>query len=192
MNKLTILCLSSALSIASFPLFAQTDEKPTPPKAETVTTATATSTGTTAITDAAPLPKTLEQVAPYPAATKDQARYAIFLEPKKNEDNYKVELVFGKTMQVDCNRYMIGGTVDEKTLEGWGYNYYVVEQVGEPASTLMACPDNTKHDAFVAMTTQTFERYNSKLPIVIYTPKDVEVRYRVWSAPTETTVATEQ
>ena len=25
-------------------------------------------------------------------------------------------------------------------------------------------------------------RYNSKLPIVLYVPKDVEVRYRVWSA----------
>lgn len=25
-------------------------------------------------------------------------------------------------------------------------------------------------------------RYNSKLPIVIYAPKDIEVRYRVWSA----------
>jgi ecotin len=25
-------------------------------------------------------------------------------------------------------------------------------------------------------------RYNSKLPVVLYVPKDVEVRYRVWSA----------
>ncbi len=25
-------------------------------------------------------------------------------------------------------------------------------------------------------------RYNSKLPIVVYAPKDVEVRYRIWSA----------
>ncbi len=25
-------------------------------------------------------------------------------------------------------------------------------------------------------------RYNSKLPIVLYVPKDVEVRYRIWSA----------
>lgn len=25
-------------------------------------------------------------------------------------------------------------------------------------------------------------RYNSKLPIVIYAPKDMEVKYRIWKA----------
>jgi len=25
-------------------------------------------------------------------------------------------------------------------------------------------------------------RYNSKLPLVLYVPKDIEVRYRIWSA----------
>jgi len=25
-------------------------------------------------------------------------------------------------------------------------------------------------------------RYNSRLPIVVYVPEDVEVRYRIWSA----------
>ena len=57
---------------------------------------------------------------------------------------------------------------------------------------MMACPNNDKHEAFVPMTTQTFTRYNSKLPIVIYAPTDVEVRYRVWSAPEETTLAEAQ
>ncbi|WP_281181174.1 ecotin family protein [Candidatus Arsenophonus triatominarum] len=28
-------------------------------------------------------------------------------------------------------------------------------------------------------------RYNSKLPIVVYVPNDMAVKYRVWSAPEE-------
>jgi ecotin len=47
----------------------------------------------------------------------------------------------------------------------------------------MACPDGKKHEAFVPVIGDGFVlRYNSKLPIVIYTPKGVEVRYRLWSA----------
>lgn len=30
-----------------------------------------------------------------------------------------------------------------------------------------------------------FIRYNSKLPIVVYAPKDVDVKYRVWSTSDE-------
>ena len=31
-------------------------------------------------------------------------------------------------------------------------------------------------------------RYNSRLPIVVYVPEGVEVRYRIWSAGPETSV----
>ncbi|KAF1019879.1 MAG: Ecotin [Pseudomonas sp.] len=47
----------------------------------------------------------------------------------------------------------------------------------------MACPDTTKRKDFVPVIGKGFLlRYNSKLPIVVYVPKDVEVRYRIWSA----------
>ncbi len=47
----------------------------------------------------------------------------------------------------------------------------------------MACPDSKKTEAFVPVVGDGFLlRYNSKLPVVVYVPKDVEVRYRVWSA----------
>ena len=52
-----------------------------------------------------------------------------------------------------------------------------------PASTLMACPDGKKKQAFVPVVGDGFLlRYNSKLPVVVYVPNDVEVRYRIWSA----------
>ncbi|MNR68445.1 Ecotin precursor [compost metagenome] len=50
-------------------------------------------------------------------------------------------------------------------------------------STLMACPDGKSKKDFVPVVGDGFRlRYNSKLPIVLYVPKDVEVRYRIWSA----------
>ncbi|WP_134531312.1 ecotin family protein [Budvicia aquatica] len=48
----------------------------------------------------------------------------------------------------------------------------------------MACPDNTLRETFVEINNANrFERYNSKLPIVVFTPKDVEVRLPVFGPP---------
>ena len=68
-------------------------------------------------------------------------------------------------------------------LEGWGYSYYRLEKVGGPMSTLMACPDGKKTEAFVPVVGEGFMLgYNSKLPVVVYVPEGIEVRYRIWSA----------
>lgn len=182
MNKFSVFCLSTALGLSSFCALANESplQKPSQATEKQITKSE---------NETAAMPtKALKDVAPYPEASAEQNRYAIYLAPKENEDDYKVELVFGKQLEVDsCNRYMIGGNVEEKDLQGWGYTYYVVSQVGQPASTMMACPNEQKHKAFVPMTTQTFTRYNSKLPIVIYAPKDVEVKYRIWSTQAEAT-----
>ncbi|PJI50943.1 MAG: ecotin [Pseudomonas sp.] len=125
----------------------------------------------------------LEDVAPYPKAEDGFVRQVIHLPKQAQEENFKVEILAGKTLTVDCNRQRLGGTLEEKTLEGWGYSYYRLDQVSGPASTLMACPDGKTRKDFVPVVGDGFVlRYNSKLPIVIYAPKDVEVRYRLWSA----------
>ena len=125
----------------------------------------------------------LKDVAPYPEAEKGFTRQVIHLPAQADESAYQLEILAGKTLKVDCNRQRLGGSLEERTLEGWGYSYYRLDKVSGPASTLMACPDSKKTEAFVPVVGDGFLlRYNSKLPVVVYVPKDVEVRYRVWTA----------
>uniref|UniRef100_A0A3B0M169 Ecotin n=1 Tax=Arsenophonus endosymbiont of Trialeurodes vaporariorum TaxID=235567 RepID=A0A3B0M169_9GAMM len=130
----------------------------------------------------------LSKIAPYPAAAKGMLRYVIQLDKKPNENNFMVELVIGKSMLVDCNQHWFGGDFEKKELKGWGYDFYELKKVSGPAATLMACPDKKQSKKFV--TTHLGEgnnivRYNSKLPIVVYVPNDMAVKYRLWSAPEE-------
>ncbi|WP_085694700.1 MULTISPECIES: serine protease inhibitor ecotin [unclassified Pseudomonas] len=133
----------------------------------------------------------LEDVAPYPKAEAGFTRQVIHLPQQADEDNFKVEIMAGKTQEVDCNRQHLGGSLQEKNLEGWGYPFYRLEKVSGPVSTLMACPpESKKKRAFVPVVGDGFLlRYNSKLPIVVYAPSDVEVRFRVWSAADKVGVA---
>ena len=139
---------------------------------------------TSAFASETPKAQPLEKVAPYPKAEKGMKRQVIQLTPEKDESTLKVELLIGQTLEVDCNKHRLGGELESKTLEGWGYDYYVFDKVTSPVSTMMACPDGKKEKKFVTayLGDNSLLRYNSKLPIVVYTPENVEVKYRVWKA----------
>ena len=126
----------------------------------------------------------LEKVAPYPQAEKGMKRQVIQLPVQQDEANFKVELLIGQTLEVDCNQHRLGGQLESKTLEGWGYDYYVFDKVTSPVSTMMACPDGKKEKKFITayLGDNSLIRYNSKLPIVVFTPDNVDVKYRVWKA----------
>jgi ecotin len=136
---------------------------------------------------------TPEALKPYPAASAGYNRHVIELPAQANEAEHKVELIAGKTLEVDCNQQRLGGQWQEKTVEGWGYTYYQLSQVGPAMSTLMACPDNSRKQAFVPVGGEPLlVRYNSKLPLVIYAPAEVQVRYRIWSAAANAMPAPQQ
>jgi len=120
--------------------------------------------------------------ASWPEASAGMVRQIIQLPEQQNEHNFKVELAIGQTREVDCNRHSLGGSLETKTLQGWGYDYYVFTPASGIASTMMACPDGKKTSKFIAATPgdNGMLRYNSRLPIVIYTPKDFDVKYRIW------------
>ncbi|WP_080994359.1 serine protease inhibitor ecotin [Trabulsiella odontotermitis] len=126
----------------------------------------------------------LEKSAPWPQAEKGMKRQMIQLPEQKDEAAYQVELLIGQTLEVDCNHHRLGGELESKTLEGWGYDYYVFDKVTSPVSTMMACPDGKKEKKFVTagLGDKGMLRYNSKLPIVVYTPANVDVKYRIWKA----------
>ena len=70
-----------------------------------------------------------EALAPFPAPAPGQARYAITLEALPDEASRRVELLVGRTLEVDCNRQQFLGTLSREVVQGWGYSYHVVRDV---------------------------------------------------------------
>ncbi|MBP2615078.1 serine protease inhibitor ecotin [Chryseobacterium jejuense] len=118
------------------------------------------------------------QIEMFPKAKEGYKQVYIQLPVDKNENDLKVEVFVGAEKMLDCNNYSLMGEIKSQDLQGWGYNYYEVESKGDAAGTLMACLDKKLSKKFVTLKPEIV-RYNSKLPLVFYVPKDIEVRYRV-------------
>lgn len=119
---------------------------------------------------------------PFPETVDGLSRSVIVLPEQEDEEGLKVEVLPGALQMTDgVNRIRMGGTIESEPLKGWGYTYYVVKP-GPTMSTLMApSPDQPKVETFVPMQGKMI-RYNSKLPVVVYHPEEIEVRYRIWTA----------
>ena len=125
----------------------------------------------------------------FPPAGKGMTRYVIRLPLEKDEAALKVELIVGKMVKTDArNRYFFGGKLETESIPGWGYDRYILRNIDPMAGTLMAVDPNAPLvERFVGLGSETILRYNSRLPVVVYVPEGVEVRYRLWSAgPTRT------
>ena len=129
-----------------------------------------------------------EIMKPYPLPEAGYDRMVINLEPLGNEDLSKVEVLIGKTIEIDCNQHWLSGSLERETIAGWGYSYYILRNAGGPAaSTRMACPPGEdKKETFVQVRGDgQLLRYNSKLPVVVHVPTGFEVRYRIWATGVE-------
>ena len=130
----------------------------------------------------------------FPRADNGQMRYVIQLAEQDDESNYQVELIVGQTVEVDeTNRYFFGGQIKKESIVGWGFTRYVVSELGPMAGTLMAVdPNALKVDRFVRLGGEPYLiRYNSRLPVVVYVPEGVDVRYRIWRADPESKAVNE-
>lgn len=116
----------------------------------------------------------------FPAATRGYKRSIINLPPQKNEEDWKVEIYAGIMQEVDCNSYQMLGEFQEENLEGFGYTYYKVETEERTIGTLKACLDGKKTTKYIYMFPKMVN-YNSKMPIVIYAPEHVQIRYKVYN-----------
>lgn len=121
----------------------------------------------------------------FPSAEAGMVRYVLNLDPQLDESTFKVELIIGKTVEVDAaNSYFFSGQIEAVAVEGWGFTRYVVRDLGPMGGTLMA-PDPLapKIGRFIPLAGEPLLlRYNSRLPMVIYVPDGAEVRYRIWKA----------
>ena len=118
-------------------------------------------------------------------AEDGMVRYVLQLHAENEEARFRVELIVGKMVQVDeKNRYFFGGQLQEEVVEGWGFTQYRLTDLGPMGGTLMAVdPNAAKVSRFVSLGGDPYlVRYNSRLPIVVYVPEGVEVRYRIWTA----------
>lgn len=122
----------------------------------------------------------------YPLSVDGMERHVIMLDSLGSdvEYGYQVEIIPGKTMDVDCNNYGLMGEISEKIVDGFGYNYYEFASTGNVFSTQMACPDDTKTSKFVTSASRMV-RYNSLLPIVVFAPKGIDIKYKIWTAGQE-------
>jgi len=127
----------------------------------------------------------------FPPAGEGMVRYVLQLPKQTDESDYRVELIVGKTVRVDVqNRYFFAGRIEAETIQGWGFTHYIVSKLGPMGGTLMAVDPNAPQvERFITLGGDPYlVRYNSRLPVVIYVPEDVDVRYRIWSAGAETKV----
>ena len=124
----------------------------------------------------------------FPPPEKGMVRYVLQLPKQDDESAFKVELIVGKTVLLDeQNRYFFSGKIQQETINGWGFPRYNVSQLGPMAGTQMAVdPNAPKVNRFITLGGEPYLiRYNSRLPVVVYAPEGVEMRYRIWTAGPE-------
>jgi len=124
----------------------------------------------------------------FPPADEGMSRHVLMLPPQCDDAAFQVQILAGRTESLDeHNRYFFTGGMKEVSIEGWGFTAYRLDALGPMAGTRMAVdPDAPKVDRFVTLGGEPMlVRYNSRLPLVIYVPNGVEVRYRIWIAGPE-------
>lgn len=145
-----------------------------------------------AVTPARAVPRL--DLKPYPAAAVGERRWLIQLpgvlktspDPalSSNPADWRVELIVGRELQLDCNLHRLGGRLEAESLKGSGTTIYRVKDAGPLLFTRKACPpDQAKRQGFVVLGAKPYVvPYKASLPIVIYAPRDLQVRWRLWKA----------
>jgi ecotin len=101
-----------------------------------------------------------------------------------NPADWRVQLLVGRTLAVDCNRHRLSGVLQPEVVPGWGTTVYRVVGAGPAISTRMVCPPGEgPRQEFVSLAGEPLlVPYNESLPIVVYAPRDLQVRWRLWKA----------
>jgi ecotin len=108
-------------------------------------------------------------------------KQAIFLPIEAMENGLRIELYAAKKSEVDhCNTHFLVGSFEKKSLEGYGYTYFVFNSNGTIISTKKACENGVIQFNHVFSTKREWADYKSKIPIVAYAPEGIKICYRIW------------
>ena len=119
---------------------------------------------------------------PYPAPAPGERRWVIqlsgLLPPSPdpalsaNPADWRVELIAGRNLELDCNRVMFSGRLRSQPVAGTELRVVRISEVSPLASTRMACPPGEpKRRAFVPMGGKPFVVPDDvSRPIVLYAP----------------------
>lgn len=143
--------------------------------------ATACAAGAAPSATQADRPDLAKELKVFPVTMPGHRREVIELPALPNEDERKIELIGGKAMNVDCNARGMDGQFESHDVPGWGYTYWVFKSSGQALSTMMACPPGSAKPGFV-QAQPLWLRYNSRLPVVVFVPEGMQLRWRVWQA----------
>ncbi|WP_318491595.1 ecotin family protein [Photobacterium leiognathi] len=124
--------------------------------------------------------QSIEAIKMFPPPTAKQKMYVLTLPKLTEEQNYKIEIEVGKTLQLDCNRHYLLSKIKRQSLVGWGYIYYSLEDISKLVSTRKGCLNSELKLQFVTQSKPLVLTYNSRLPLVFYVPKAAQLRYRIW------------
>jgi ecotin len=119
----------------------------------------------------------------FPPADAGLVRFVIELPQRPDEADVRVELIVGRIVKTDAvNHYSYAGALEVEHIPGWGFDRYILRKLGPMAGTLMAVdPGAPRVERFVSLGSESpLLPYNSRLPIVVYVPQGVQVRYRLW------------
>jgi len=134
-----------------------------------------------------------DELKAFPAASDGMQRFVIVLQHKDRQDekDFRVEIIAGKEMLTDgVNLVRLTGSIEPRSLQGWGYTYYELAGSPKTISTMMAPPAGSPEVSTFVSTSPLQIPYNSRLPVVVYVPNGFDVRFRIWKATEEFRKAT--
>jgi ecotin len=135
-------------------------------------------------------------LSPYPPAPAGQQRWVFQLNPllrpspdagiSANPADWRVQLIVGRELEVDCNAHHYAGQLRRESVAGWGYPVVRLDRLGPLVTTRRACPDQAPTRRFISLAGEPFLLpYNVSVPVVVYVPEGVQVRWRLWKAESE-------
>lgn len=123
-----------------------------------------------------PTKEAVDKLRIYPEKVGTLIRHYIYLKKETNEILYSVEFFPGIYAKVDnCNKHFLGGEFKKHRIKDSELTYYVF-YYESTHTTARGCPEPSTIQFVTGP--KRLVRYDSRLPLVVYLPEGMELKYR--------------